>query len=104
MSSVEYWKKASPISIDGNFIDFVDTAEHVGILRSVSGHIPHILKRIKSHKQALGAVLSSGLARQHRANPAASLRTEKLYGLPVLMSGNAPLTLLESEIDIFSQH
>ena len=60
--SVQYWTLASPISIDNQFIEFVDTAEHVGVLRSVSGNQPHILKRICSHKRALSAVLSSGLA------------------------------------------
>ena len=52
----------------------------------------------------MGAVLSSGLARSQRGNPAASLRTEKLYGLPVLMSGLASLYLLESDVKILSQH
>ena len=103
-NSVEYWTRTSPIIIDENFINFVNTAEHVGIMRSVSGNQPHILKRITSHKKALNAVLSSGLARRHRANPAASLRTEKLHGLPVLLSGVGALTLLKSEIDTLSHH
>ena len=33
-SDAEYWTKAAPISIHNNFFDFVDTAVHVGILRS----------------------------------------------------------------------
>ena len=82
----------------------MDTDEHVGIIRSVSGNQPHILKRITSHKKALGAVLSSGLARHHRANPASSLKTEKLHGFPVLMSGTPALTLLQSEIDTLAHH
>jgi hypothetical protein len=52
----------------------------------------------------LGAVLSAGLSRSHRGNPAASLRTEKLYSLPVLMSGMASLNLLDSEVKIMAQH
>ena len=102
--SVQYWNQTAPISIDSNFINFVDTAEHVGILRSIHGNQPHILKRISSHKRALSAVLSSGLARHHRANPASSLRTEQLYGLPVLLSGVASLTLLKSEKDTLDLH
>ena len=103
-TSVEYWTRAASIAIDDKFINFVDTAEHVGILRSVSGNQAHILKRISSHKRALAAVLSSGLARHHRASPAASLRTEKLHGLPVLMSGVAAMTFSNPEIEIFSHH
>ena len=102
--SVDYWSLTSPFSIDNKNINFVDSAEHVGIIRSVSGNQPHILKRITSHKRSLSAVLSSGLARHHRANPASSLRTENLYGLPVLMSGVASLTLLDSEIDTLAHH
>ena len=102
--SVEYWSLTAPISIENNFINFVDTAEHVGIIRSVYGNQPHILKRITSHKKALGAVLSSGLARHHRANPASALKTEKLHGFPVLMSGTPALTLLQSEIDTLAHH
>ena len=104
LKDVDYWSRAAPVSIQNNFIDFVDTAEHVGILRSTTGNFPHILRRITSHKKALAAVLSSGLARHHRANPAASLRTEKLFGLPVLLSGVAALTLQKSEINNRSQH
>ena len=44
------------------------------------------------------------MARHHRGNPAASLRIEKLYGLPVLLSGVATLVLLQSELDVLSHH
>ena len=77
----------------------------MGIIRSTtSGNNPHILQRITAHKRALGAVLAAGLARRHRGNPAASLRTEKMYGLPVLLSGLGCLYLLESEKKTLSQH
>ena len=52
----------------------------------------------------MGKVLSSGSARHHRASPAASIRAEKLYGLPVLMSGLASLTLSCTEIKTLSLH
>ena len=32
---------------------FSDYAEHVGVIRSVSGNLPNILNRISSHKKAL---------------------------------------------------
>ena len=100
----EYYKACNFLEIDGVPISFVDSSEHVGVTRSVSGNLPHILHRIASHKRSLGAVLSAGMARHHRGNPAASLLVEKIYSLPVLLSGVASLTLLESETDILSHH
>ena len=77
----------------------------MGIIRSTtSGNNPHILQRTTAHKRALGAVRTTGVARRHRGNPAASLRTEKMYGLPVLLSGLGCLYLLESEKKTLSQH
>ena len=67
----------NPLTIDGNQIEFVETAEHVGIVRATSGNLPAILSRLSSHKKALGAVLHTGVARGHRGNPAASLRVGK---------------------------
>ena len=102
---VEYSKVTNYLSINDVPLLFTDSTEHVGVTRSPgSGNIPHILKRITSHKRALGAVLSSGLARRHRGNPAASLRAEKLYSLPVLLSGLGSLFLLQSEIQTLSRH
>ena len=104
-SYTNYMKAINYLSINGVPLSFTDNTEHVGIIRSsASQNLPHILKRISSHKKSLGAVLSAGLARSHRGNPAASLRIEKLYSFPVLMSGVAPLLLLQSEEDALSQH
>ena len=104
-SFVQYYKSVNYLSINNIPLSFTDTAEHVGVLRSpVSGNLPHILKRVVSHKRALAAVLSAGLSRRHRGNPAAALRVEKLYGLPVLLSGVGALYLLQSEIQILSLH
>ena len=52
----------NPIFIDGHQINFSEEAEHVGVLRSVNGNLPHIMKRISAHRKALGATLSSGIA------------------------------------------
>ena len=90
---VNYFTLTSPISINSNFIEFVDSAEHVGVIRSVNGNQPHILKRISSHRTAVAKVLSSGLARYHRSNPAYYLPTEQVYELPVLLSCVASLEL-----------
>ena len=92
------------IDIDGTPIKFVDSTEHVGVTRSVHGNFPHILNRFSSHNKSLHAVLPVGLARGHRGNPAAALRVEKLYGIPVLLSGTASLVLKQLEIDILNSH
>ena len=94
----------NPIKINGHQIEFSQSAEHVGILRSVDGNIPHIMERVKSHKRAIGAKLSVGLARSHRANPAASLRIERMYATPVLLSGVASLVLTQAETNLLNLH
>ena len=94
----------NPIKIQDKNIEFSDVAEHVGILRSVDGNIPHIMQRISSHKKSLGAILSVGVSRSHRANPMAGLRIERIYATPVLLSGLASLVLSESEISIIDIH
>ena len=101
---VRYAMVTNPIKLNDKDIRFSETAEHVGILRSVSGNDATILARITEHKKALGAVLHTGMARGHRGNPAASLGIEQLYGLPVLLSGLAPLFLLKAEEGVIEQH
>ena len=44
------------------------------------------------------------LARRHRGNPAAALRVEQLYGLPVLLSGLAGLVLGKAELAALDHH
>ena len=101
---VEYSKLISPVNIEGKYIPFVDSAEHVGILRNSFGNLPNILNRIKAHRSAMGAVLHSGIARNHRGNPAASIKIEKLHGTPVLLSGLGALVLLKPEIQSIDHH
>ena len=98
-------KAINYLSINYIPLAFTNATEHVGIIRSPDGqNLPHILQRISSHKKSLGAVLSAGAARSHRGNPAACLRTEKLYGLPVFLSGLGSLYLQESDLKILAQH
>ena len=103
-TEVSYSKSINYLSISGVPLHFSDITEHVGVIRSPESNMPHILQRISSHKRALAAVLTAGLSRKHRGNPAASLKVEKLYALPVLLSGLGCLYLLESEVKILSQH
>ena len=101
---VEYLKRFSPVNLQGSQIKFKSSAEHLGIVRSVHGNLPNILQRISSHKAAIGAVVTNGLAKHHRANQAARLRVEQIYGAPVLLSGLASLILKKSEQAVISKH
>ena len=93
----------NPVNINGKEVNFVDQAEHVGVIRSAEGNLPNILQRLSSFKSALGSLLSSGLARGLRSNPATSLRVLAIYGTPVLMSGLASLVLSPKEVAIIDQ-
>ena len=88
-----YLVSASSLQIDGSPIKLVDEAEHVGVICSTGGNLPHLLQRFSSHKCALHSVLHAGLSRGHRGNPAASIRVERMYGVLVLLSGTASLVL-----------
>ena len=98
----DYAKIISPVNINGTFIPFTDSAEHVGIVRSIHGNRPNILARLAAHRKAFFAVLPAGLAKGHRGNPAASIRAERLYAAPVLLSGLATMVLSVSEIALFA--
>ena len=93
----------NPISISGAPISFVDQAEHVGVVRSTLGNMPNLLLRIAAFKRALGSVISCGLARGSRSNPAASLRILSTFGTPVLMSGLGSLVLSSKEAAAIDQ-
>jgi hypothetical protein len=100
-----YWKTVSPISMGGLRIGFSEEADHVGILRSTNvGNMPSILSRQAAHSKAVHAVLPAGLARGHYGNPAAAIRVERLYGVPVLLSGLGALVLSKTELDSLDLH
>ena len=50
---VKYCKLLSPLHIGTTRIPATDSAEHVGVLRSVTGNLPHIQQRIIAHRRAL---------------------------------------------------
>ena len=100
-----YWKAVSPVSMEGLRIGFSEEAEHVGILRSTgAGNMPSILSRQAAHTKAVHAVLPAGLARGHYGNPAAALRVERLFGVPVLLSGLGALVLSKTELASLDLH
>jgi hypothetical protein len=94
----------SLLNIHGEYIDFTEDAEHVGVLRSVNGNLPHLLSRFVAHRRAMFAILPAGPAMSHRGNPAANLRAHSIYGTPVLFSGIATLVLTSSKINLLDQH
>ena len=100
----EYLLSTSSLQIDGIPIEIVEDAEHVGVIRSTNGNLPHLLQRFTSHNRALHSVLHVGLSRGQRGNPAASIRVESMYGVPVLLSGTAPLVLKQNEFDSLDAH
>ena len=97
-------KVRNPLTIAGHEVDFSSSAEHVGILRSPEGNMPNILSRLSAHTKAIMSVLPIGMAFTHRGNPAASLRVEKLYSTPVLLSGLPALVLTDPELSIIHHH
>ena len=89
----------------GHTIPFSKEAEHVGILRSTAvGNMASIIAQMSAHTRALFSVLPAGLARAHHGNSAAALRVEKLYCLPVLLSGLAALVLSDAELAALDHH
>ena len=101
---VDIAKLSNPVKISNVPVEFCAEVEHVGVIRNISGNMPNILNRIASHKRSLGALLSAGLARGHRSNPAASLRVHRVYGTPVLFSGLACTFLTKTEIKLIDSH
>ena len=101
----EIVKLGCPITIDNCNVQYCDTAEHVGILRSIKGgNMPHILSRISSHHRALSSILHFGAARHHSVNPDYSIYLQKMYGSPVLLSGLASLVLSTAELAAIWRH
>ena len=91
-TSATYWQEAAPITMAGAPLPLSSQAEHVGVLRSTGacGNMPAILSRLSSHSKSLYTILSCGMARHHRGNPAASLRVESLYCSPASTPASPP--------------
>ena len=96
--------ESCPIEINGQKIPFSNSAEHVGVVRSTNGNSQALFQRFRAHHRALASVLHQGMARGHRANPALSLRIERLYASPVLFSGLASLILTKTEVTSVEKH
>lgn len=99
-----FCKKTTEIKIGDDVIDFVDEAEHVGVVRSIQGNLPHLQSRMSAHRKQMGSILPIGLAKVNRANPVAVLRAHQIYCLPILFSGTAALVLKTSEVELIDQY
>ena len=64
----------------------------------------NIMARQSTHTKAIYGVQLLGLAKQHRGNPAASIKLEKVFGAPVLLSGLAALVLSKTEQTSLDHH
>ena len=92
------------ITVDDLIISPSVQATHVGVVRNTAGNGSHISDRLSAHRRAVFGILHAGLAKGHRANTAACLRVESIYGRPVLLSGLASLVLSSKEENILDQH
>ena len=94
-----------PIFLNDREIPYCEETTHLGVLRCASAsNMPHILNRMSAHRKVLFSLLPAGIARRHGANPSAGLKIERMYALPVLLSGLPSLVLLKSELDIVYRH
>ena len=102
---IEYAKLISRIAMNDNAIPFSQEAEHLGVIRASSGsNLQHIFSRISAHRGKLHTLLPIGMALNHNASVSASLKVEKMYALPVLMSDLPALVLTTYEIRILHNH
>ena len=91
------------ISVAKQAVHPTTQAAHVGVVRAADNS-PHILDRMSAHRKAVFAILHGGSARGHRANPAATIRVEKVFCVSVLLSGLASLILTSKEEKLLDQH
>ena len=84
-------------------ISFSDEAEHLGVTRSSFNNNISIMNRISSYKKQLYSLLPAGLAAHHRCSPAAILKIEMIYCLPVLLSGLSSLVLTRAEFNMIDK-
>ena len=79
-------RATSILNIFGHPVQFETEAEHVGIVRSTTGNLPHLLSRFAAHRSSLFKVVPVGTGKVHRGT-AACLNANQTYCYPVLFSG-----------------
>ena len=91
------------IEVDGCVVSPSAQAAHVAVVRCPDGNGPNIAARLSAHRKATGAVMHAGMAKGHRANAAAFLRVDSVYGTDVLLSGLASLVLSNKYYKVYIQ-
>ena len=98
-------KEIIELSLHDHKIPFVDQTTHLGVVRTVCpGNMAAIVDRMTAHRRKVFAILPAGLALHHHANTCPRLRIEKIYCLPVLLSGLASLPLSKSEVNAIDRY
>ena len=103
--NIDISKSSSSLSINGRTIPFSEEVNHLGVLRSeLPTNKCSIGDRISAHRKQLFSLLPTGVALHHGGNPAASLRVDRIYCLPVLISGLASLHLSKADVTMLNKY
>ena len=94
---ISYIDNLDLLKIDGIPVKFSDSAQHVGVRRSINGNLPHLLDRLAARKKTLFSILPAGLALKNNGNIAAALHLDKIFAIPVMLSGLNSLVLNRKE-------
>ena len=103
-TNVAYVQNTATIRLNNAEIPFCDEVVHLGVLRSSgAGNSASVMDRISAYRKQLFSLLPAGLASHHQGNPTVSLKIEKIYCLPVFLSGISTLVLNKSEISLLDK-
>ena len=65
--------------------------------------MPHLLERLSARKRAIFSILPAGLALKNNGNIAAALHIDRVFAIPVMLSGLNSLVLNRTERDILNR-
>ena len=57
---IDYCRIVNPVKVGAVDIEFADSLEHVGVVRSSQGNFPAVSDRITAQKRAIGSIVSAG--------------------------------------------
>ena len=98
-------RQCSPIEINGSPLAFSEEVDHLGVLRTARpDNMSNIMLRISAHRSKLFSILPAGLSRHHRAKTSSCLIAERIYALPVLLSGLPALVLSRTELEALNNY
>ena len=99
--------RLSSVFLNSKELVFDKEALHLGVLRSAdcsAGNVPSIIDRLTAYRKQLFSLLPAGLALHHGGSPAANLQVEKMYCLPVLLSGLSTLVITAAEMNMITKY